>query len=115
MSKVEVPAVNQEDLVKAWQDTLPTLLNEGDRSTVVGDAINGQALRIEIATAGRTGYVFDFQCTYVDSREVKVDLIDVEIDNRTIDERNETIQQLVDDYVRHIHECAQALHEMTNR
>lgn len=115
MSNIEAPVVNQAALVEAWQETLPTLLNDGDRSNVVGDGVDEQSLRIHIDTAGHTGYSFDFLCTYVDSREVKVDLVDVEINNRTIDERNETIQQLADDYVRHIHECAQALHELTNK
>ena len=56
---------------------------------------------------GRQEYSFDFQCTYVDSREVKVDLVDVERDGATTDERNENIQGMVGDYTRHIHECAQ--------
>jgi hypothetical protein len=58
-------------------------------------------------------YSFDFLVTYVDSREVKVNLVDVEKADQTVDERNDVIQNLIEDYVRHLHECAQALHDLT--
>lgn len=115
MSKPDVLQVDQRRLAEAWQKTLPTTMNDSDRAEVRPDESDPKALRIHIKTAGHTMYTFDFKVTYVDSREVKVELVDVEKAGRTVDERNETIQQLVEDYIRHIHECAQALHEMTHR
>ena len=72
------------------------------------------SLRIHIETAGHTKYSMDFHCTYVDQREVAVQLIDVEADGISVDEHTQIIQDLAEDYVRHIHECAQALQEVTN-
>ncbi|MEK3732726.1 MULTISPECIES: hypothetical protein [Paenibacillus] len=106
--------VNQETLVSAWQERLGTILKPGDRAEVAADEGNPQAVRIHIDTAGRQDYSFDFQCTYVDSREVRVDLVDVERAGATTDERNENIQGMVSDYTRHIHECAQALQQITH-
>jgi hypothetical protein len=34
LSNLEVPVINQVDLVAAWQQTLPTYLNESDRAKV---------------------------------------------------------------------------------
>lgn len=106
--------VDPERLVAAWRKTLPTVLNETDETTVVLDEAVPDALRITIRTAGRTGYSFDYVCRYVDDREVRVELIDVDLDGRTIDERPESVQHLVEDYVRHIHECAQVLQSITH-
>jgi hypothetical protein len=59
-------------------------------------------------------YSFDFKCTYLDDRSVRVDLIDVEQDDESIDEHTTIVQELAADYVRHIHECAQAVQSITH-
>ncbi|GIP40911.1 hypothetical protein J31TS4_41910 [Paenibacillus sp. J31TS4] len=114
MDNTEFPSLQAERLSEAWQEALPSVLKDGDRATARADEANPNAVRVTIESAGRTGYSFDFCCTYVDSREIKVDLIDVENDNRHIDERSELVQQLTDDYVRHLHECAQSLQPQTH-
>lgn len=106
--------VDQSTLVNAWQENLTSILKPGDVAEVAADEGNPSAIRIHIGAAGRQEYSFDFQCTYVDSREVKVDLIDVEKDGTTTDERNENVQGMVGDYTRHIHECAQTLQQITH-
>ena len=78
------------------------------------DEADPKALRITIHTAGHQMIQLDFKVAYVDSREIRTTLIDVEKDGRWMDERTDMIQQLVEDYTRHIHECAQALHELTH-
>ena len=106
--------IKGEALRRAWQDELPRILNPGDSCEVRLDGTDERSLRIHIDAAGRTGYSFDFKCTYVDDREVQVSLIDAEKDGRAADERTETMQQLIEDYVRHLHECAQALQRLTH-
>ncbi|GAB2721657.1 hypothetical protein ACFQWB_14505 [Paenibacillus thermoaerophilus] len=103
-----------QTLVAAWNETLPSVLNFGDKATVAADEQDPNTLRMTIDSAGHTGYSFDFKCTYVDSREVRVEFVDVERGNRNIDEFSPIVQSLIDDYVRHIHECAQALHGLTH-
>lgn len=105
--------IDQELLVREWNQTLPTMVNESDSVHVIADPVNSQALLIHIDASGRSKYTLDFVCTYVDSREVHVELQDVEKDGQHVDERSETIQNLIEDYVRHIHETAQALHVVT--
>lgn len=107
--------IDQDRLVEAWKRTLPITLNESDSAEVKKDGQNPAALLVTIETAGRSKYVLDFKVTYVDDREVQVDFLDVEKDHRSVDEHTEIIQTLVEDYVRHIHECAQQLHELTSR
>lgn len=114
MSKADTPQIESEQLAQAWARTLPTVLSASDRAEVKPDEADDHALRVHIATAGHSDYSFDFKCTYVDSREVKVELVDVEREGQSVDERTATIQTLVDDYVRHIHECAQQLHAVTS-
>lgn len=114
MRKKESPAIDQEQLVAAWKRTLPTVLNASDKVSVFADEADPQAIRITILAEGRSGYEFDFICSYVDDREVKVQLVDAERDEVTVDERGERIQQMVEDYIRHIHECAQVLHAETH-
>jgi hypothetical protein len=106
--------LNQNQLVDAWQSTLPVILNPSDQTRVIADESDSNSIRINIATAGRQSYSFDFQCTYQDTREVNVALVDVELDGRSVNEHTEVIQQLAGDYTRHIHECAQSLHNVTN-
>ena len=106
--------IDQASLADAWKRTLPTVMNSSDQSKVLADEANPKALRVHIDTAGHTMYSFDYLVEYVDSREVKVELVDVERDGRTIDERPDVVQQLVADYTRHLHECAQQLHAYTH-
>lgn len=115
MAKTETLMMDQQRLVQAWAKGLPTVLNASDKTEVMADEADPNTIRIHIATEGRSGYSFDFKCTYVDSREVNVELVDVEREGRTVDERTDIIQTMVDDYVRHIHECAQLLQSVTNR
>lgn len=114
MDNLEQPVLQSEQLSEAWQAALPSVLNDGDRVIARADAANPNAVRVTIESAGRTGYSFDFCCTYVDVREIKVDLVDVEKGNQHVDERHDLVQQLADDYVRHLHECAQSLQSETH-
>lgn len=114
MSTDELTTVHPNELIDAWQRTLPITMNSTDTVTVKADGADPKAIRIHVDTAGHSKLSFDFLCTYVDSREVKVELVDVEKDNRSIDERGEQFQRLAEDYVRNIHECAQALHKLTH-
>jgi hypothetical protein len=114
MSKVDKPSIDQSRLVEEWKSALPNTLEKADQARVWADESDPQALRVHITTAGHTGYTFDFKVTYVDSREVKVELVDVEKGQDHVDERSAIVQTLVEDYVRHIHECAQALKEVTH-
>ncbi|SDX54308.1 hypothetical protein [Paenibacillus sp. CF384] len=114
MSKHDELSIDQQQLTAAWQRTLPETIQPADRAEVLPDEADPKALRVTIHIAGHQMYTFDFKVTYVDSREIQTTLIDVEKDGRTVDERTDIIQQLVQDYTRHIHECAQALHGLTH-
>ncbi|MCM3750345.1 hypothetical protein M3223_23860 [Paenibacillus pasadenensis] len=113
MSKLDELKLDQTRLANAWRETLPTVLNPTDRCEVFEDEGDERSLRVTIHGAGHALYSYDFKVTYVDSREVDIQLIDVDQDKKTIDERKELVQQQVSDYVRHLHECAQALHRLT--
>lgn len=106
--------IDQHDLVNAWQAKLPLVLDPSDKAEVRPDEVNLNSIRIHIDTAGRQMYSFDFKCAYIDSREVRVELVDVERDGRAVDEHTEVIQDLAGDYTRHLHECAQSLHGLTD-
>lgn len=106
--------IDQAQLVQAWQQTLPTMLDPTDKAIVLADEGVQNGLRIHIDAAGHQHYSFDFECAYVDPHEVRVQLVDVERDGRTVDERTEVIQELTQNYIRHIHECAQALQDITD-
>ncbi|MHA0858266.1 hypothetical protein [Paenibacillus sp. CMAA1364] len=106
--------LNQDQLVDAWQSQLPSVLNPTDQSKVMADAKDENSIWINIGTAGRQAYSLDFQCTYQDSREVDVTLVDVEMDGRAVDRYTDVVQELAGDYTRHIHECAQSLHNIIN-
>ncbi len=114
MTKADKPHSSREELLRAWERNLPSVLNDTDQARVDLDQGDERALRITIQTAGHTGYNFDFKCTYMDDREVDVQLVDVESEGQSVDERKEAIQQLISDYVRHIHECAQAVVPVTH-
>ncbi|GBG06417.1 MULTISPECIES: hypothetical protein [Paenibacillus] len=114
MAKSDQLRIDPQQLADAWSRTLPETMNASDRCEVHRDESDATALRVTIHSAGHAMYEFDFKVTYVDSREVLVELIDVEKDNVSIDERPDAIQQLIHDYKRHIHECAQALQSLTH-
>jgi len=114
MAKKDELELDQSSLAEAWKRTLPIVMNSSDQSQVMPDEANSKALRVHIETAGHTMYSFDYRVEYVDSREVKVELVDVERDGRTIDERPDAVQHLIQDYTRHLHECAQQLHDYTH-
>ncbi|WP_042170917.1 hypothetical protein [Paenibacillus gorillae] len=114
MAKQDELRIDQQQLVDAWQRTLPERVQQSDRCEVKADESDSSALRVTIEIAGRQAYSLDFKVQYVDSREVRVELVDVEKDHVSVDERTETIQQLIQDYTRHVHECAQALQQLTH-
>lgn len=114
MTKADVLRIDSQQLADAWQRTLPNTINSSDRCVVLRDEADDKSLRVTIHSAGHQSYEFDFKVTYVDSREVKVELVDVEKNNVTVDERTDIIQQLIQDYKRHLHECAQALLQLTH-
>jgi hypothetical protein len=115
LSKLDMPTLNQAELVAAWQKTLPEYLNETDQAKVTQDASNSKLIRIHIDCAGRSFYSFEFNVMYLDSREVNVDFQIAYVDHKPVDEQTEQVQELIKDYVRHIHECAQALQKITHR
>ncbi|GGA32644.1 hypothetical protein [Paenibacillus physcomitrellae] len=106
--------LDQQSLVQAWQQQLPEMIGPGDSTMVQADNANPQAINVHINAAGHQKYGFDFRCTYKDTRELDVALVDVDMAGRSIDEHSATVQELVDDYMRHIHECAQVLHHITD-
>ncbi|KUP21097.1 hypothetical protein [Paenibacillus sp. DMB5] len=106
--------LDQNTLISAWQERLPALMQDGDSFSLQGDAADQNSLLIHFNAAGHQAYSLDFRCTYVDSREVAVDLVDVEQAGRHADERTDAVQQLAQKYTRQIHECAQALQNLTN-
>jgi len=106
--------INQEQLVQAWERTLPEVLESRDSVKVTADQGDSNSLRIHINTAGRTKYEFDFKCTYLDPHEVKVDMLHLAKGGRNDEDSMEIMKNLADDYVRHIHECAQALQNITH-
>ncbi|MEW9702372.1 hypothetical protein [Paenibacillus sp. SI8] len=112
--KIDKLTIDQSQLVEEWKTMLPKQLEVADKARIWADEADPQALRVHIITAGHTGYTIDFKVTYVDDREVKVELTDVQQGTTHIDEHTDIIQTLVDDYVRHIHECAQALQQVTH-
>lgn len=114
MDVMTITRENQERWAKEWKRRLPERLKPSDSVEVHADEGISNALLIHMDVAGRSKYSFDFRCTYVDSREVKVDLLDVEQDGIHVDEHTEFIQNLAEDYVRHIHECAQDLQDITH-
>ena len=106
--------LDQARLEEAWRRTLPTVMNASDKAEVQPDEADEKALRVHFETEGRQRYSFDFRVKYVDSREIHVDLVDVERDGQTIDESSDVVQGLIRDYTRHLHECAQQLHDFTH-
>ncbi|MFD0590524.1 hypothetical protein ACFQZE_21275 [Paenibacillus sp. GCM10027627] len=114
MAKSDELRVDPEQLAEAWQRTLSETLNSSDRCEVQRDEADDKALRVTIRSAGHQMYEIDFKVAYVDSREVRVELVDVEKDGVAVDERTDILQQLIHDYQRHLHECAQALQQLTH-
>jgi hypothetical protein len=114
MSSNDELSIPQEQLADAWQSMLPQALHHGDKAKVRADEADDRTLRVHIQTAGHQMLEFDFAVHYVDSREIDIELTDVEKDGVTIDERGDVIQELIGDYRRHLHECAQTLHHYTH-
>jgi hypothetical protein len=114
MSTNDELTVPQDQLVQAWKQVLPEWVHGGDRAEVWADEADPQALRVHIRTAGHQMMEFDFAVRYVDSREIDIRLADTERDGQTVDERNDVMQALIRDYRRHLHECAQALQDVTH-
>ena len=106
-------AVGPKRLAEAWNEMLPQVIDPSDKASAAPDGKDPNTLRIRIENAGRSGWQFEFSCTYVDSREVKVELVSAEQDGEESDERSETAQKLIEKYVRRIHECAQRLKGLT--
>ncbi|MDT3429028.1 hypothetical protein J2Z22_004624 [Paenibacillus forsythiae] len=106
--------LDQQRLVSAWEEHLPSFMKDGGSFTVQADEGDPKSLLIHFNAAGRQHYSLDFRCTYVDSREVAVSLIDVEQAGQHTDERTDAVQQLAQRYTRQIHECAQALKKLTH-
>ncbi len=115
MTEASVLNIDVQSLVQAWQETLPTVMKPSDECHVQADEKFSDTLLIHIKNAGRSHYSFDFKCKYVDEREVHVEFIDVEQDNKSIDEQTNDIQLLIEDYIRDIHECAQQLKGLTKQ
>lgn len=107
--------IDKQTLANAWQEALPTFINTADECNVQADAKFDDTLLIHIADNGRSHYSADFRLSYVDEREVKVELLDVEKGNTAADETTVGAQNLIEDYVRNIHECAQSLKGLTNQ
>lgn len=106
--------LDQHTLVAAWRERLPEMMDAGDSFEVAGDGADSSSLLVHFNAAGHQAYSLDFRCTYVDSREVQVSLVDVEQGGRHTDERTDEVQQLAKRYSRQLHECAQALKPVTN-
>jgi hypothetical protein len=114
MSTNDEWTVPQDQLVQAWKQVIPEWVHGGDRAEVWADEADPRALRVHIRTAGHQMMEFDFAVRYVDSREIDIRLADAERDGQTVDERNDVMQSLIHDYRRHLHECAQALQDVTH-
>lgn len=106
--------INQATLVGAWQQQLPEMLGPGDSTIVQADAANPNAINVHINVAGHQMYAFDFRCSYQDTREVQVEMLDTRQAGRSCDVYTDTVQELAQDYTRHLHECAQVLHSITD-
>ncbi|WP_274362419.1 hypothetical protein [Paenibacillus thermotolerans] len=114
MSKTAVLSVDPQKLADAWNEQLPFVLSPSDKATVTPDEKDSDVLHIHVTTAGRTQYTLDFKCTYKDTREVHVEFVDVDNAGIPANEQRQVIQTLIEDYIRHIHECAQRLKGLTN-
>jgi hypothetical protein len=112
--KQESMSVPRDQLVAAWQQTLPSTFKSTDKVEVKADLLDQNAFRIHVNTAGHSHYEFEYKCEYVDPREVKVTLLNIQRGGDNILEPTLDIQILSDEYIRNIHECAQALHPLTN-
>lgn len=105
--------VNSDTLIQAWQHALPEFIKPTGESEIQADAKSSNSLLIHIKDDGRSHYSFDFRVNYVDDREINVEFLDVEKAGMHVDDNSEAVQTLAKDYVRHIHECAQHLKELT--
>lgn len=113
MKTTQLP-ISQEQLVQAWQQAIPSTFHPTDRVEVTADTRNPQSLLIHVHTAGHSNYSFDYECRYVDQREVQVRLIEMQENGYAISRPSADIEDLSESYMRHIHECAQTLHPTTH-
>jgi len=113
MAEISVLKMDTQSLVQAWQNTLPEIMKSSDECHIQADQKFPDTLLIHIKDDGRSHYSFDFRCKYVDEREVQVEFLDVEQDNKSIDEQTSDVQLLIEEYIRNIHECAQRLKDLT--
>lgn len=109
-----VLTVEPKKLADAWNEQLQLVIGPSDEANVRPDEKDSNVLHIHITTAGRTQYEFDFRCTYKDTREVHVEFVDAHNAGMPANEQRQVIQTLIEDYIRHIHECAQRLKGLTN-
>ncbi|MDG0808993.1 MULTISPECIES: hypothetical protein [Cohnella] len=114
MSTEDKLTIPQSELVQRWQSELQQHLHGGDQAEVRADEANPDGLLVQIRSAGRQNLEFDFSVRYVDSREIEIGLSDVERDGQAVDERSDVLQELIVDYRRHLHECAQTLQPYTH-
>lgn len=114
MPKEDKLTLPQSELVQRWQHELQQHLKNGDQAEVRADLAHPNGLQVTIRSAGRQKYEFDFNIRYVDSREIDIGLVDVERDDQHVNEGSDVIQELIADYRRHLHECAQTLQPYTH-
>ncbi|MFT9850393.1 hypothetical protein [Aneurinibacillus sp. REN35] len=114
MNKQTHMPVDRSELLAAWQQTLPSTFKQTDNVEVQADQLDPEALHIHVNTAGHQHYEFEYKCKYVDPREVQVTLLNIQRQGDTIYDPTLDIQNLSEEYMRNIHECAQTLHTLTS-
>jgi hypothetical protein len=114
MSKQIQMSIDRDRLLAAWQQTLPSTFKQTDKVEVIADTLDQDALLIHVNTAGHNHYEFEYKCEYVDPREVQVALLNIQRQGSNVYEPTPDIKSITEEHVRNIHECAQALHPLTN-
>ena len=114
MATKDKPNINQAELVRRWTEELPRHLKNQDAIEVLADQANPTRLLVSIVSDRREKFEFDFIIQYMDSREIKIELADFERAGKEANERHDTVQELIAEYRRSMHECAQALQAYTH-
>lgn len=114
MSSNDTLTIPQAELVEAWRDKLPELLETGFEAEIKPDDADPHAFWVEMRTSGHEELSLIFCVRYVDSREIDVRLSDVQQAGKSIDESGDSVQMLIANCRRQLHQCAQALHEYTH-
>ncbi|MFD0713388.1 hypothetical protein [Paenibacillus sp. GCM10027626] len=114
MSTNDTLTIPQSELVQGWRTKLPECLDTGFSAKVEPDEANPHALNIEIRTNDHEMLELTFRVQYMDSREIEIELLDVQQEDRSVDERNDSIQQSIANCRRQMHECAQILQAITH-